>query len=418
MERVLNYDVVVVGGGAAGIAAALSSAKEHKTTLLVEREASLGGQGVNSQVASYCGFYTRGTSPDLVVGGIGKQVLERMGEMGMDITPHPSSSTGNVSIKFDPEKMKIIFDNLFSESDSDVLLHTSVVSVNVENQNITQIICSDDDGLFTVNTKEIVDATGNGNILNLAGLTTEWGDKNGQVQQASLPFRIDHLPKRAISMAEMQTAVQKGKANGIQYLSKEKGVLIKNPKDSYGYVTLPSVTVEEIDAKSMTNYEVSLRRQVWSYFKAIKNYLPNCENATLVFSGPNLGIREARRMVGKITLTGLDILKVKKRKDSIGRAAWSPEIHHSDNKLEYNHMPDNDYASIPLGALKAKEIKNLWGAGRLISVDHMAQASVRVMGTSFITGQAAGVAAALSVNSDTISVVEVRNALLKQNVLL
>ena len=100
-------------------------------------------------------------------------------------------------------------------------------------------------------------------------------------------------------------------------------------------------------------------------------------------------------MIGDTTLHGKDILNVVKRKDSIGRAAWSPEIHHTNNQVEYKHMPDNDYASIPLGSLKAKDIGNIWGAGRLISVDHVAQASIRVMGTSYITGQAAGIAAGL-----------------------
>lgn len=396
MKRSITYEVAVVGGGAAGIAAALASAKAGAKTILIERASALGGQGVNSQVAAYCGFYTRGQNPDKVVGGIGDLVLKKMNAAGMDITPHPSPSTGNVSIKFDPEKMKFIFDDLFLQSKADLLLHTSLVGVNKKDKKIKSLICYDDEGLVEVNANSFVDASGNANLIHLAGLKTNWGDENTHaVQQASLAFRVNNIPARNILMSEIQSAVKKGKEEGIPYLTKEKGVFIKNNGDDYGFLTLPSVDLNSLDGSNLTNAEIMLRKKVQSYFLIVKKYIKGCENAVLVSSGPNIGIRESRRMIGDTTLHGKDILNVVKRKDSIGRAAWSPEIHHTNNQVEYKHMPDNDYASIPLGSLKAKDIDNIWGAGRLISVDHVAQASIRVMGTSYITGQAAGIAAGL-----------------------
>lgn len=421
MNRVINYDVVVVGGGAAGIAAALASAKTGAKTILIERESALGGQGVNSQVAAYCGFYTRGQQPDKVVGGIGDLVLTKMSEAGMDVIPHPSASTGNVSIKFDPELMKVIFDDLLQKSRASLLLHTSLVAVNNKKNMVKNLICSDEEGLLQVNAKVFVDASGNGDLVHLAGLKTNWGDEKTQlVQQASLVFRIGNVPARDISMGEVEAAVKKGKEDKIPYLTKEKGVFIKNTNDTTGFLTLPSVNIEALTGEALTDAEIQLRKKVQSYFQVVKKYIKGSENAILLSSGPNIGIRESRRMIGEEVLTGEDILNVIKRKDSIGRAAWSPEIHHADNQLEYKHMPDNDFASIPLGSLKAAEISNVWGAGRLISVDHMAQASIRVMGTSYITGQAAGVAAGLQSVNDGIKVstVEVQKELEKQHALL
>ncbi|RMC51890.1 FAD-dependent oxidoreductase [Lactobacillus sp. ESL0228] len=419
MNRSVSYDVAIVGGGAAGIAATLAAAKTGAKTILIERESALGGQGINSQVAAYCGFYTRGKKPDKVVGGVGQLVLKKMSEAGMDITPHPSASTGNVSIKFDPEIMKIIFDELLLKSKADLVLHTSLVNVKKEGKNIQSLICSDDDGLFEVKAKSFIDTSGNGNLIHLAGLKTNWGDEtNHFVQQASLVFRLGNLPARDISMSEITVAVKKGKEDKIPYLTKEKGVFIKNKQDTIGFLTLPSVDLESLNSVALTNAEIELRKKAQSYFLVVKKYIKGCKDVVFLSSGPLLGIRESRRMIGDVTLTGNDILNTVKRGDSIGRAAWSPEIHHSNDQVEYKHMPDNDYADIPLGTLKVANINNLWGAGRLISVDHTAQASVRVMGTSYITGQAAGVAASLQSLTGKVITKKIQEELITQDALL
>jgi hypothetical protein len=86
--------------------------------------------------------------------------------------------------------------------------------------------------------------------------------------------------------------------------------------------------------------------------------------------------------------------------------------------LEYTVLPDNTYFSIPLGALKVSGIAGLWAAGRIISTDSLALGSVRVMGTGFATGQAAGVAAALSGDQLTYNVKAVQKELVRQGALL
>lgn len=83
MTKTYGYDVIVVGGGSAGIAAALGAVKAGAKTLLIERNGSLGGQATNSNVASYCGFYTRGENAMQIVKGIGEEVLEKLREVGV-----------------------------------------------------------------------------------------------------------------------------------------------------------------------------------------------------------------------------------------------------------------------------------------------------------------------------------------------
>ena len=64
-------------------------------------------------------------------------------------------------------------------------------------------------------------------------------------------------------------------------------------------------------------------------------------------------------------------------------------------------------AGIPLGSLMPELLEGVFVAGRCISCDHGAQASVRVMGTCFATGQSAGLAAALVAAGEPENLAEV-----------
>lgn len=413
----LTYDVVVIGGGSAGISAAVSSAQNGAKTLLVEREASLGGQAISAKVASYCGFYTRGKSPDLAVGGVGQEILNRMEKAGIDTSPHPSIATGNSSIKFDAEKMKIIFDQLIQDSDADFLYHTSLIGINVQNNHIISVKLSDDEEQYNVFAKSFIDATGNGNLFHLAGLKTDWGDQDGNVQQASLVMTLGNLPKRVISLDEIKHALIQAKADGITPLPIKQGMIFKRKEATSGMCLLPSTQVSSLKGSELTKQEIYLRQQSQAIMQVINHYIKDCENVQLVETGPNMGLREARRMHGDETLLGIDILKAKKRPDSIGRAAWSPELHRNGD-FEYHYIPDNDYASIPLGILHSCDLTNLWGGGRLVSSDSTGLGSLRVMGTSFVTGQAAGVAASQQALTNTVELVKVQSILRAQGALL
>lgn len=413
----LNYDVVVIGGGSAGIAAALSSSRNGAKTLLVEREASLGGQAVTAKVASYCGFYTRGQAPDLAVGGVAKEVLDRMKQAGIDVTPRPSTATGNVSIKFDVETMKIIFDEMVEDSDLDFLYHTSLIGVKTENKQIVSVRLADDADQYDVYAKTFVDATGNGNLTHLAGLKMDWGNEGGNVQQSSLVMTLNNLPKRIITLTEIQEAISKAKAAGVEPLDVKKGMIFKREEATNGMCLIPSTTITSLKGSELTKQEIYLRKQARAIMTVINKYIAGCEEAQLVETGPNIGFREARRMHGDESLLGIDILKAKKREDSVGRAAWSPELH-LNGTFKYEHIPDNDYASIPLSILHSRDLSNLWGGGRLVSSDSTGLGSLRVMGTSFVTGQAAGVAASQQALTGIYEVKDVQDVLKEQNALL
>lgn len=419
MERVKNYDVVVLGGGSAGIAAGVAAAECGAKTIIIERQASFGGQSTNSGVTTYCGFYTRGEKPSLVVHGIGKKVLDGLRAMGGNADYTISKATGNVTVRFDPELLKSVLDDLLVSSKADYLLHAYAYDAEREGDQIKAIHCADDAGHFTVNGKVFIDASGDANLCNLAGIETTWGDENGKTQLASLPVRFENLPvNKEFMPSEMEHAISEGREDGFLPMDQDTGLILKVPSDTYGYCTIPSCIVPSLDAETLTKAEMDLRKQGRNYMRSFAKYVPGLENIYISQSGPSIGIRESRRIIGEEKLTGKEMLAGTKRKDTIGRGGWSPDIHVSNEELVYLHMADNDYYDIPLGCLKVAKMDNVWACGRIVSSDSIAHASLRVMGTGFVTGQAAGVAAALQAICGTREVADVQAELVKQGALL
>ena len=174
MQRQIECDVAVLGGGAAGVAAAIGASRAGAKTVLIERNPYFGGQATNSQVTAYCGFFTRGENYDQVVEGVGGEVLKRLEKYGTNIHPRPSKSTGNVSVSFNPEYVKLVMDQILQESSVEYYLHSQMYEVLNNNGTIEEIKCTDDEGTFTVRAKAFVDASGNANLVHFAEIKTNW----------------------------------------------------------------------------------------------------------------------------------------------------------------------------------------------------------------------------------------------------
>lgn len=419
MERLYQYDVVVVGGGTAGVSAAVGAAKTGAKTLLIERNAYLGGEATHSGVSTFCGFFTCGKNPVRVVEGVGQLVLDEMGALGPTVD-YVISATGNYNVNFQPEYLKCAMDNLLEKEHVDYFLHTYMTSAKVELGSIVSIQCSDDEGSFTVMAKTFVDASGDANLVHRSGAKLIWGGDDGHPQAATMPFRLSGVNTNCdMSPEAVGRAVRKAKEAGIPNLTREKGFILKKEHSDIVSVLLPSVIPEGLTAADLTHMERETRKQVLSYVQALKTYMPGMEHAELAVIGPSIGFRETRRMVGKETLTVDDVLTGKKCQNSVARCGWKPEIHKDVDKMAtYLDVKEGSYFDIPLGALQSENIENLYGAGRMISSDEAAFAAVRVMGTCFATGHAAGVAAACHALEGTAEIKHVQEVLKKQGALV
>ncbi len=417
--KYLKYDVVVVGGGSAGVAAAIGAAQAGASTLLIERNPYLGGEATHSILPAYCGFFTQTNPPEQVVGGVGNLVLEQLAKMGKYDAPY-RSAMGNAIVLLDPEAVKYALDLCMDEAKVEYLLHTQVIRVEKVADRITSIECMDDSARFTIQASVFVDATGEANLTALADGPTIFGNEAGAIQIGTLALRIGGVaPDADISGKSIKTAIIQAKSAGMGPLTKESGIIVRIPGLSDIITILPSAKVNGIDAVSLTKSEKYVRKQAHVYINAFRKYLPGFEQAYLIQTGPKIGIRETRRVSGEYMLSADDVFQIRRFDNAIARGAWPIEIHKDPEKMaEYTHLKNNSYFDIPIGAIKVKEIQNLWAAGRIISSDPIAYGSIRVMGTGFATGHAAGVAAALTIGKDGYDVDSIQSELIRQKAII
>lgn len=413
----IDVDVLVVGGGSAGVAAALAASRNGSKVLLADRNQAFGGQATNSWVPAYCGFYSKGSKPEQVVYGIGEEVLQRLKEKGQDINPTISKSTGNASIRFRPEVVKSVLDELMAESSVDYHLFSVLSDVEVNDNEIVSATLYENGELIKVKAKAYIDCSGEANLARMAGCEVRWGNKEGEVQQSSLSCLVSGIPKEEILMSTLTDAIVKGKEAGIPYLDKEKGMIVKVPSDDFGYLTIPSVSIDGVSSKTVSISMITLRKKANSYVETLRRFAPGFENIKLLATAPNIGIRESYRIVGKATVSDDNVINCDKNPNTIGRGGWPAEVH-AKSGLNYRQIKENDYFDIDMNCLWSKDFNNLFMAGRHISCDCLALASIRVMGTGFVTGQGAGVMASLYTLNKEVNVNQVQDILKKQNVLL
>jgi hypothetical protein len=153
------------------------------------------------------------------------------------------------------------------------------------------------------------------------------------------------------------------------------------------------------------------RKMAQEYLTFYRNYVEGCEQMTHLATGSILGVRETRRIVGEYVLGVDDFLGRCSFDDEIGRYNYPIDIHRSSPSLEDHEefleeftrryrLPDGESYGIPYRSLIPKGCENLMVGGRCISTDRLVQGSARVMPCCFMTGQAAGVAAALCWEQD------------------
>lgn len=420
MRRKYTYDVVVVGGGAAGVGSAVGAAQAGARTLLIEKNPYFGGIATHGSVLTYCGFFTQGEPPEQIVGGVGQKVLNHLSKLGMYDGPRRTARTKTVIVLLDPEVTKIALDRCVTDAKVEPLLHSQVIGAEAANGKIQAIECVDYSGRFTVEAAFFVDASGDANLTALAGGEFLFGDEKGHLQSATLMIRIGGVsPEANAHPVAIQEAVVKAKKSGVAHLTKELGTIVRMPGSQDVLAILADEEVNGLESASMTSAEISARKQAWAYLEAFRRFLPGFENAYLVQTGPQIGIRETRHIVGEYTLSGEDVLQAKRYDDSIARGGWPVEMHPEPGAPNvWQSIKDQSYYDIPLRTLKVKGVQNLWAAGRTISCDPIAFASARVMGTAFATGHAAGVAAAVGVSNGVVSVKAVQTELLRQDAII
>ena len=278
-----------------------------------------------------------------------------------------------------------------------MLLHTSLVGAKRVANRIESIRLQDHDAATDYAAPVYVDASGEGDLAAYGGAKVRYGD-HGTAQAGTLAVRFGGIPLTASTDSSTWAgAIHEAQQRGATLLDKEEGTLFRVPISGDVVAYMIDASYNAVDGQSISDAETTGRQRAWAYLDAIK-VVPGYEKAYIVSSGPNFGTRQSRRVSGRYQVTEQDLTGGARQEDVVALGAWPMEYHQGPGKpVIWKQIKDQGTFDIPLRALMSFDTDNLYSAGRLVDGDKSAGAAMRVMGTSFATGHAAGVAAALQV---------------------
>jgi FAD dependent oxidoreductase len=221
-----------------------------------------------------------------------------------------------------------------------------------------------------------------------------------------------------VTTEQLRSAIDAARSRGVGPLSKDQSVLARLPISNDLCCYLVSEDYDPRDARSTSDAERRGRQQAWLYLDILRS-LPGCESAYLVSTGPDFGTRESRHINSVYQLTWKDVTEGRCAPDSVALGAWGVEWHERATfESTWGAPPDGSAYEIPLRCLISENTPNLFAAGRTADGDQKAGASLRVMGTAFATGQAAGAAAAMLADGGSVVPDTLRKRLRAQGALV
>ena len=404
-----DVDVFVAGGGPAGVAAALVAARQGKKVFLAEGQACLGGMGTSGEVPAFMMF---GDGINFLAGGIGQEVYDRLNE-----TREGVMKEFKMSIAM--EDLKRLYDQMLIEAGVEFSFHTTLVDVVTKGGKVEAAICNAKSGFFAVKAKMFIDGTGDGDLAVFAGASFEKGDENGEMMPGTLcsiwaDIDFDRYYEFRRSAPDAFTkALHKAFDDGVFTVNDphHPGVWRVGTHiggGNFGH----AFGVDPDDERSLTKHLVAGRKGLMEFRRFYREYVPGFEHADLVSSGALLGIREGRRITGDYQLTADDFLERSVFDDEIGRYCYPIDMHPrrpsaetyakflDEFRKKFRYGKGESYG-IPYRILLPKGLDNVLVTGRCVSTDYKMEGSLRVMPGCYITGQAAGMAAAIAATLGT-----------------
>lgn len=427
-----EIDVLVVGGGAAGVAAAETAANMGKSTYLIEKYGFCGGAAVAGLSGTICGMFNASedssAEPQQVVFGFTERFRQELLKRGGVTQPQKYGKTYTVT--HDPLIWREVADDLLMAAGVTCLFHTAVTGVIMDNDNFKGVVLESNAGRSIILAKRIIDASGDAAVIARANLGYFYGDK-GRIQNPTMFFRIggvdmpkylDYYGEDTICPTKVTENILAANLTDDYDLPRHKIWIFPTTRPNELMVNATRLAGQDgrvlnvIDPVDFTEAEVFGRKQVRDYTRFLKRFVPGCENAYVVDTGVEVGIRQTRSIVGVKTLTNEDVVSCRKRSDGICRTPWPIELH-SGNKPKLHWLLD-DYYDVPFATLVPQVGENIIVAGRCLSAEHEALASARVTAQCFEYGHAAGIAVVKSIDENVkirnINVDEIRS-IMKQN---
>ena len=423
-------DVLVVGGGPAGCAAALAARRLGAEVVLVERYNHLGGLSTGGLVIWIDRMTDWSGRP--VIAGFGAELLARLppeavagapgelwGSTDEDAVGHWRERLGAFrgvvtwSPMIDPEWLKLVSVELLAEAGVRFLLHSWAVDAVRDGSRVEGVVFESKQGRRAILADVVIDATGDLDVCRQAGAAFE-ADADGSESN------IQHCLNTAWTWAGVDFA------RWIEFKRAEPRAhreLMERARESLGYVERPVVGWRDdvavfmgprlngysgLDVGDLTQVEIESRRRMAAHLEYFRRHAPGFERAWLMLSGPQVGVRHTGRVIGRRKMVAED---------------WKHGIRHAD-EIGVSPSPSQKFAnvSVPYGSLVPAELANVLVAGRHISSDAQTQSFMREIPQCWMTGQAAGVAAAMAtargVSPEALDISELQRELCRQGAYL
>ncbi len=463
-QIVADVDVLVVGGGPAGCAAAIAAARAGATTMLAERSGALGGmmttgnagltnyivhqksQAVQREIVAELG---KDPAAVQIVGGLPMEITRRLLDAGAAVG---TEGTAASYVFTSQPRFKWLLLDMMEEAGVQLLLHSLAVDVLMDDGRVAGVVFENKEGRQAVLAKNVVDGTGDGDVAAKAGCEFVLGvgpdDAAAKADPAALGtmshmgvmYRMgnvdlrrclehmkehrEHYQVQALALYSFNDAYErflKGEMVTFVAKGKEIGLQVYNSPDP-GVVTLccPCYGGNGLLVKDLTQGESAMRDIMRKQIDDIR-LLPGFEESFLL-DCPDVCVRETRRVVGEYVLTIEDVLAGRDFEDSIGRGAHTVDAHGIPDAIKKREVPRDWYFRIPYRCLVPKGIDGLFVVGRCASYTHEAFGCARTTVQCMVTGEAAGVAAAMCASDGggprTVDVAALRETLAAQGVLL
>ncbi|MFO1218030.1 MAG: FAD-dependent oxidoreductase [Burkholderiaceae bacterium] len=397
-------DVLVVGGGPAGIGAACAAARAGARTLLVESYGCLGGTLTIVTLGGLCGVYAVRDDAQVgrVVGGLLLELEDRLA--AVDAIRPPKRHGRIIGVPYDSVRLKGVLDEMTAAHGVDVLLHTSAVAVTTEGRRVAAVLVENKGGRGAIVPRVVVDASGDGDVAVRAGARYTVGDAQGDTQFGSAMFRlggVDTARAGELTRTEIRDCLERAVAQGYPLPRTATGVHV-NPIEGVAHLNVTKLgrpdgsPFDLAEPRDLGDAEREGRRQVRMYEEAFRRFVPGFERARVIDIGARVGARETRLVRGEKLLTEAQVRGCAKPDDRIACSAWPLEEHGRGRATAWDFLPDGQWYGVPWGCLVVQGFDNLLVAGRNLSAEHAAQASVRVAGPCLALGEAAGLGAAAS----------------------
>jgi hypothetical protein len=409
-----DVDICVLGGSCTGVFAAVRAARLGARVSLVERQNAFGGVATSGLVNIWHSL--KNTTFDReIIGGLTREVIDRLKSRDAVVERQCSHAIG---CEINTEELKIDLDELVTQSGVRAHLHTSFAGPHVEDGRLAAAVVENKDGRGAIRARVFIDATGDGDVADRLGLRFHAPELK-QPPTTCMKVRWD----RVTDEFKLDSLITEHRAEFD--LPEDWGWRCEVP-NSAGVTMHADVHIFGADvtnADSLTAAEIEGRRQNRAILDIVRKYVPSGRRLALLSLASYIGARDARHFECAYRLTEEDVLSGRRFDDAIANGSYRVDIHHDEKPgITFRYLDgtevysrrghenvvgrwrdeqdeDPTFYQIPYRCLVPPRFDNLLLAGRMIDADHGAYGAIRVMVNLNQTGEAAGVAACLALDS-------------------